>query len=188
MVRVGTSTRDEDQASRERFELLFRANHGRVARYVARRTRPELVDDVVAETFLVAWRRLHDVPPDSLPWLLGTARRALATQERSTRRRLALAKRVAFQPARSEEQPTDLAGSVVEALHRLRPGDREAITLIAWEGLLPAQAARALGQTEVAFRVRLHRARRRLARELERDLLPVSQALVGPIRDDPSEC
>ena len=54
------------------------------------------------------------------------------------------------------------------ALARLPANDREAITLIAWDGLRPAEAAIVLGQSPATFRVRLHRAKRRLRRELER--------------------
>ena len=49
----------------------------------------------MAETFLVAWRRLDDVPADALPWLYGVARRVLANQRRSADRGAALERRLA---------------------------------------------------------------------------------------------
>lgn len=55
------------------------------------------------------------------------------------------------------------------AFGRLSGDDREALALVAWDGLTPAKAARSLGCSPVAFRVRLHRARRRLARALQHE-------------------
>jgi RNA polymerase sigma-70 factor (ECF subfamily) len=110
-----------------------------------------------AETFLVAWRRLEDVPADARPWLLGVARKVLATQLRALRRREELRSRLLFaeRPSAGDEQGA--ATPAAEALARLREKDREAITLVAWDGLAPNQAAAVVGQSPRAFRVRLHR-------------------------------
>src|ERR1700722_21030726 len=64
----------EAEVARQQLAALFRVHHEAVARYVRRRTSPELVDDAVAETFLVACRRPTTVPADPLPWVLGGAR------------------------------------------------------------------------------------------------------------------
>jgi RNA polymerase sigma-70 factor (ECF subfamily) len=159
---------DRDRMSpEERLESLFRRHHGDVAAYVRRRATPDLVDDVVAQTFLVAWRRLADVPADPRPWLLGVARKTLATQRRSAaRRRSLLTKLETSQRPSGTEDPMSELG-VSEALAQLREKDREAITLIAWDGLTPQEAARVLGESPVTFRVRLHRAKRRLRQRLE---------------------
>src|SRR4051794_33419847 len=85
-----------DETRQARFEALFRAQVAPVRRYVARRT-ADGVEDVVAETFTTAWRRLDDVPADPLPWLLATARRVLANQRRAIRRREALGEKLAAQ-------------------------------------------------------------------------------------------
>lgn len=156
--------RSHDEA---RMEALFRRHYREVAAYVRRRCQPELVEDVVADTFLVAWRRLDEVPVEARPWLLAVARKTLATQNRSVRRRVSLrAKLEATQrPAQQSEQPSELG--VTEALLGLSEQDREAITLIAWDGLTPSEAAVVVGQSAVAFRVRLHRAKRRLRQQLE---------------------
>ena len=170
---------EEEEVARERLEALFRRHHAAVARYARRRTEAGLADDVVAETFLVAWRRLDDVPDDALPWLLGVARHALAGQRRTAGRRSALVRRLAAAappPPAAGTEPEDV---VTQALARLRPGDREAITLVAWDGLTPAQAAAALGLPGVAFRVRLHRAKARLRRELQHD--PRVQPAMTPV-------
>jgi DNA-directed RNA polymerase specialized sigma24 family protein len=114
---------------------------------------------------------LDDVPDEPLPWLLAVARRVLATQHRSAQRRNALhEKLIRTIPSTSENDPVAslVSGPVTDALAHMRRTEREAITLLAWDGLTPKQAAAALGQTRLAFRLRLHRAKRKLRSELER--------------------
>jgi RNA polymerase sigma factor (sigma-70 family) len=157
---------EPDSGQAERFEALFERHHAQVAAYVRRRAGEAAVEDAVAETFLVAWRSLERLRGDPLPWLYGVARLVLANDSRSQRRRHALWARLA-----GERQPTlAVSGEVSEtlraALLALGEREREALLLIAWEGLTPAQAARASGCSAVAFRGRLHRARRHLAQQL----------------------
>jgi RNA polymerase sigma-70 factor, ECF subfamily len=85
---------------RLRFELLYAKYAPAVKAYVLRRAAASMVDDVVAEVFVVCWRRFEDVPVDPLPWLLGVARRVLSTQRRGERRRGALHERLAGQAGR----------------------------------------------------------------------------------------
>jgi RNA polymerase sigma-70 factor (ECF subfamily) len=160
----------EPEKAQERFEDVFRRHHPAVVAYARRRVPGDAADDVVASTFLVAWRRVEEIPADSLPWLLAVARNVIATQRRGSRRRSALRLRLEHAEAGSVSAPAadEPAAGVAAALSRLPANDREAITLIAWDGLRPAQAAAVLGQSPAAFRVRLHRAKRRLRRELER--------------------
>jgi RNA polymerase sigma-70 factor, ECF subfamily len=182
-----SSERDDP---RDRLEQLFRRHHQAVSNYARRRVGAGLADDVVAETFLVAWRRLDDVPVDALPWLLGVARRTVSTKQRSARRQTALAEKLSTgirAPIIDTSASSELDTAVAEALIRLRPRDREAITLIAWDDLTPAQAAVALGQTRAAFRVRLHRAKLRLRKELERDPRAQSPTPFRPGLDE-AEC
>jgi len=128
--------------------------------------------DVVAETFAIAWRRRAEMPADpeeTRPWLFGIARRCLANTARTTERAGRLGARLAEslagaavpEPSAVSEGRAD-SRVVREALAQLSPEDRELVTLIAWEGLTPAQAATALGLTAGTARVRLHRARTRL--------------------------
>ena len=160
-------------AARTRFEGLFRDHHVAVAGYVRRRAPLEAVDDIVGETFLVAWRRLDCVPAEELPWLLAVARNVLATQRRGAGRRRALTLRLGHATVgRAESAAGDCVESAIDsrletALSRLAPKDREALTLIAWDGLKPHEAALVLGDSAGAFRVRLHRARQRLRALLE---------------------
>jgi RNA polymerase sigma-70 factor (ECF subfamily) len=151
----------------ERFCALYDAAYPRVMAYCLRRARTrEDADDVVAEVMLAAWRRLDEIPagPARLPWVLGVARRALANHYRSVDRRRRLAERAAAQPATFPAEH-DL---VHEALARLRPDQQEMLTLSAWDDLDNDEIAAVLGITPALAAVRLHRARRRLARELGR--------------------
>ena len=154
---------------RAQFERIWQDCAPAVASYALRRAPPEAVEDVVAETFLVAWRRLDDVPAEPLPWLYGVARRTLANQRRARARRASLTARLELELPALPPQSGD--GRVVEALAALGDRDRELLMLVAWEGLTPAEAAVALGSSAVACRVRLHRARKRLAALLERAAL-----------------
>ena len=150
---MGAATGDE------RFDELWAEHALAVLRWARRRVDPGDVDDVVTETFTVAWRRQSQAPEQALPWLLAIARRVAANQHRARRRREALLARVA--EAAEREAPSPSTG-VAEALGRLSDRDRELLTLIAWDGLTPGEAAQALGCTQAALRVRLHRARQRL--------------------------
>ncbi|RAY15893.1 RNA polymerase subunit sigma-24 [Actinomadura craniellae] len=156
-----------------RFEELYRAHYAAVGRYALRRTEsPDDAVDVLGETFLVAWRRLDDVPPgeEARLWLYGVARRVLANHRRGTARRELLAERLRaeFTEAAPEREQTGDRAGVRAALDRLSPEDRELLTLTGWEGLAPGEIATVLGCRPGTVRVRLHRARRRFARELER--------------------
>jgi RNA polymerase sigma factor (sigma-70 family) len=156
---------------RDRFEALYAEHYHRVLGYALRRVGRDDAADVVAETFLVAWRRLEEVPAGEQArlWLYGTARRVLANQRRAKRRRERLAERVRAHAQEVEPGPAegdlDAAGA---AFSRLRPDDRELLALVAWEGLDAAEIAQVCGCSPNAARIRLHRARRRFARELAR--------------------
>jgi len=173
-------------ADERRFEALY-ARHARaVLAYAGRRTDPQTAQDVLAETFLVAWRRRGDVPDDALPWLYAVAGNALHNQRRSARRQVAVGERLAAEPvppvgtAGAAEGRTGEDVGLLRALATLRPIDREALLLTAWEDLDPGRAARAAGCSRATFNVRLHRARRRLARALQ------AQAGDAPVAPSPT--
>ncbi|MFD5556975.1 RNA polymerase sigma factor [Streptomyces sp. NPDC127068] len=158
----------------DRFTAMYDACRGRVWAYVVTRAGRQIADEVVSETFTVAWRRWEDVPPDPLPWLLGVARNVLRDTVRAEVRRASLAAELQDWAARSGQQGTgDIAEDVADrsallaALAALADEDREVLVLAAWQGLTPAQAARVVGCSAAAMRVRLHRARRRLTRAVE---------------------
>ncbi|GLY72801.1 RNA polymerase sigma factor [Actinoallomurus iriomotensis] len=157
---------------RRRFEEIYAACHDPVLGYVMRRTSDgHDAADVLAETFLVAWRRLDDVPPgdQARPWLYGVARRVLANHHRGERRRTALGDRLRAELASAVRPPDRLAesGAVADAFRSLSDDDRELLSLVGWEGLDAGQIATVLGCSRNAVRIRLHRARKRLARALE---------------------
>jgi len=159
------------------FERLFRAYYPVVNGYVRRRAETGVVDDLVNEVFMVAWRRFDRVPQDPRSWLLAVARNVLGTHIRGARRVRALQARLAtvtVEWGTADEQLTGI--DVAAALAELRPNDREALMLINWEGLTPTEAARVLGESPAAFRVRLHRARSRFRALLERASAPTAHA------------
>jgi RNA polymerase sigma-70 factor (ECF subfamily) len=129
---------------------------------------PEAVDDIVSTTFLVVWRRLDEVPEPPLPWLLTVARNVVGTERRGAarRQRLWLKAQSGHVEVYDPGQFEIADGRVLAALGRLKERDREALTLVAWDGLTPAEAAAVLGEPSDRFRQRLHRAGRRLRAEL----------------------
>jgi RNA polymerase sigma factor (sigma-70 family) len=155
---------------RERLESLFVEHAAAVRAYALRRIDLATAEETVSEVFVIAWRRLDDVPSDALPWLLACARRVLANQRRAGRRRVALQERLS--------QAGDVLGAwefdgvpdrpLARALAELSDDDRELLLLVAWEELEPEQTALAFGCSRRTLAVRLHRARRRLTDVLAR--------------------
>jgi len=153
-----------------RFESLFNEHYAAVHRYALRRAEAPLAEEVVNEAFLVAWRRLDEVPEEPLPWLYGTAKHVLANRRRDAARH---ARRIGAAAAESGEtaarDPADRLAerdAALRAFTGLSERDREALRLVAWERLSLADAARAAGVSRPAFAMRVHRARRRLAARL----------------------
>ncbi|MBO2462978.1 RNA polymerase sigma factor [Actinomadura violacea] len=162
----------------ERFTVLFRRHHARVRAYVLRRTDEERADDVVAEAFTAVWRHIDRLPDDPLPWLYRAAHNCLNNDRRSRARRARLAGRLA---QHHRDAPDHAAGVVEEvrlreALWRLPDADREALMLVAWEDLDHRSAAYVAGCSAAAFKVRVHRARKRLAALLTDDISPAEEA------------
>jgi len=153
-----------------RFTAIYDDCRQRVWAYAAARAGRQIADEVVSETFAVAWRRLRDVPDPPLPWLLGVARNVLRDSHRAERRREEFTRELRHWTAVSAG---DIADDVTErhavlrALAALPEADREVLILVAWQGLTPRDAARVVGCSSAALRVRLHRARRRLRRAVE---------------------
>jgi RNA polymerase sigma-70 factor, ECF subfamily len=168
----------DPESRRARFEVLFREHHPAVRAYARRRVPREAVDDIVSETFLVVWRRLDEVPEAALPWLLTVARNVAGTAWRGAarRERLWLKAQSRHVEGYDASEPEIVDGRVLRALACLKERDREALTLVAWDGLTPAQAAAVLGEPPARFRQRLHRAGRRLRFELDVELSPEEPA------------
>jgi RNA polymerase sigma-70 factor (ECF subfamily) len=158
------------ELAERRFSRLYEEHEREILRYALRRcNEPEDAADVVAETFLVAWRRLGDVPlgAEARLWLYATARRVLANHHRGIKRRIRLADRLREELRRQFSAPPASGGDgAIEALAEMGEADRELLMLIGMEGLTPREAARVLGIGTVTARTRLHRARRRLRARL----------------------
>lgn len=159
-----------------RLELLVHENFGRVAAYLLSRTDRESAGEALARTLEVVWRRLEHVPAEPLPWLLGVARRVLADQWRAQSRQDALISRLTESEAHRQRAATSDGEAsedatverlyAIQALAALTDTDREALLLVAWDGLTTRQAAAVLGCSRGTFAVRLFRARSRLKDQL----------------------
>jgi RNA polymerase sigma factor (sigma-70 family) len=171
-----------------RFRAVYEANYTRILGYVLRRTTShEDAADVVADTFVTAWRRFDDVPTEDSPareapeggtidatalWLYGVARRTLANHRRREANRAAVVDMLAREYEETvsfDPLPTVAVGTpLADAWMALRAGDRDLLGLVAWEALTTEEISAVLGCPRSVVKVRVHRARRRFAGELER--------------------
>jgi RNA polymerase sigma-70 factor, ECF subfamily len=142
----------------ERFERIYAVHVDAVRAYVRWRAPEAVVEDVVADTFVVCLRRIDDVPEAPLPWLYGVARKTRAN-ERLRRRLRAIAPEteIAYEP----EPPGDRCSP----RRSPRSATATARCSASWRGrgFRCATAAVVLGCSAVACRVRFHRAKTRLA-------------------------
>jgi RNA polymerase sigma-70 factor (ECF subfamily) len=175
-----------DPGAIERFTTLYDEHYRSVYAYAVSRAGRQLADEVAGEVFLVAWRRLADVPRPALPWLLVVARNVVIGQFRAAARQQSIAAELqawaAGSPAGSvagdvADQVSDRL-TALRALASLTEADREVLTLVAWHGLAARDAAQVVGCSTATFFVRLHRARRRLERAMD-GLPPATPAPVG---------
>lgn len=162
---------DSDYAAAEaEFRDWYRRTSPRVHAYVRRYCTADDCEDVIAEVYLVAWRRLTQLPDDAVPWLIGVARNVLANSWRARDRRRLLAVEVAnlADPAEADD-PAAVAverTDVLRALRKLSADDQEVLLLAGWDGLDSSGIATVLGCGVAAARTRLSRARRRFAGHL----------------------
>jgi RNA polymerase sigma factor (sigma-70 family) len=153
----------------DRRAALYEQHAPAIRAYAARRVEASAVDDIVAETFAIAWRRLPS-RTEPLLWLYGVARRVVHGHRRSQARRLALVARLGSRRGAAAADPADLIvgdRALARAFATLSEADREAICLVAWEGLTNARAATVVGCSTSTFAVRLSRAKARLTAALE---------------------
>ncbi len=160
----------------DRFRSTYRTYYRQVYVYFRRRTGIESARDGCADTFLVVWRRIDDLPdgPETLPWLYGVARRVLANQWRTQKRSNRLQDRLRGIGSESSPSPETLVvraphiQNVLDALDRLKPIDREVLLLSEWEGQSTKEIAAAVGCKPHAVDQRIYRAKHRLEAELSR--------------------
>jgi RNA polymerase sigma-70 factor (ECF subfamily) len=151
------------------FDALFERHYSELRRYVMRRVEDGGVEEVLAETFAVAWRRRDQMPVPALPWLFGICHKVIANHRRSARRRARLLGRLTRTRVDVGRDPAEIfaeRSEISRAFSQLSDSQREVLRLVAWEGLGATAAARVLGCSPAAFRVRLHRARSELAKRL----------------------
>jgi RNA polymerase sigma-70 factor (ECF subfamily) len=152
-----------------RFRALYADSYADVLYFAQRRVDHSHAEDVVADAFLVAWRRFGEAPPtddDLRAWLFGIARNCLLNTRRGNGRQTALAVRLNTAPA-VEDTATDLRLDLAAGWRRLSDAEQEALSLAVFENLTSAQAARVIGISATAYRLRLLKARRALRRHLE---------------------
>jgi RNA polymerase sigma-70 factor (ECF subfamily) len=185
MNRESAASVDEQK---EIFRVLYARSYGPIRAYVRRRTRRDNASeaDVVAEVFLVAWRRLADVPapPKELPWLYGVARNVLNSHFRTTQRSLALVQRISNEERvgdHSSSGPSDIELRVEHAISQFSDVDREIFRLIHWESLSHDEVAIAMDLTAKAVERRVARSRSRV-----REILNVSPSTMSTISPEQS--
>jgi RNA polymerase sigma factor (sigma-70 family) len=175
----------ESWTSPEVFAELFDRYSDMLYRYVSRRLGPEISEDLVGETFLVAFaRRTHyDLTyTDARPWLFGILTKLLSRHRRTEAARYRMLQRSPVEdlmesPAdRTAERVTAHASRPVLAstLAALSPKDRDVLLLVAWSDLSYVEVARALDIPIGTVRSRLNRARRK-ARAALGDTNPINE-------------
>ncbi|HLF61506.1 MAG TPA: sigma-70 family RNA polymerase sigma factor [Acidimicrobiia bacterium] len=160
----------------QRFESLFRTHHQAVLSYCRRRMAATDAEDVAADVFAVAWRRLDDIPEGEAAkaWLMAVAYMTIGNHRRGSTRRLSLGDKLAAQRGGEPETPeTRVASSeedlrLLTSLEKLRASDQEILKLVAWDKVSHAQIATVLGISVAAVDQRVSRARSRLKKEYEK--------------------
>ena len=184
---MARSHRSADQILLAQFEVFFRAHYERLSLYVARRFPSAGVDDVVAASFVVAWKKFAVVESPSLPWLFRIASYEVANHRRTLRR---FAGNVTLElvgeaPTRGGTDEFD-GSQVISAMQRLSGFDQEILRLIHWEGLTRIEAAEVLDLTINAVNVRHHRALQRLSQQIApATIAEIADAQI-PIPTDPA--
>jgi len=172
------------QTSSRRFAELYQANYPRLVDFGRRRVGADEVEDLVAEVFLTAWRRIDDAPEgdQALPWLYRIAHNLTGNHWRGRDRHLRLVRRLAsFRPIAPQPIPGpegvdggQRADRILEAATRLSQSDLEVLRLAHWEQLTVSEVALVLGIAPNSAKQRLRRARRRLQREYEASIGPAT--------------
>jgi RNA polymerase sigma-70 factor (ECF subfamily) len=171
---------EDTQSAHARFEAMYRGEAGVVLMFATHRVGRAAADDIVADTFAVAWSKLGEVPSPPRAWLLVTARKIISNYLRSQ-------KRHPTDQLRDNHAAwiDDVAEGVavrrelLEAVAQLSKHSREAVTLAAWYDLSQREMAQVMGCSVTAAGVRLHRGRKQLRQLLEASDRP----LISPITE-----
>lgn len=174
------------------FETVFLRHVAAIQRYIGGRVAADTVEDLVSETFTVAYDRRgcyrHEYP-DARPWLFGIATNIMRRHHRTERTRFHAYRRIPL--GQAEDGPESTAAALVDArsartvllaaLTQVQRGDRDALLLMAWAELSYEEISRALEIPLGTVRSRINRARRCL-RELLADAPPILERDPLPIR------
>jgi RNA polymerase sigma-70 factor (ECF subfamily) len=161
----------------EAFAALYDRHAGLIHRFAGRRLGDQAADDVVAETFLAAFRRRtrYDLRrADARPWLYGIAANVIGKHRRAEVRMLRAFARTGADPVaagHSDRVDSQVCAAAVQrdlaaALAGLQAGDRDVLLLIAWADLSYEETAAALRIPVGTVRSRLNRARRKVREAL----------------------
>ena len=168
------SIEDSPEFRRERFRVLYNDLYDDLWRYVQRRSiNTEEARDTLSEVFLVAWRRLEDIPAgkEARLWLFGVARNLVKTSWRKRKRSGDLVVRIGSEMSTriTTDEELDNSGvlKIVKALQFLSESDQEILRLLAWENLSHKEISVVLGCSENAVAIRIRRARVRLMKVLQ---------------------
>jgi RNA polymerase sigma-70 factor (ECF subfamily) len=144
-------------------------------------------EGISAEVIAIAWGKRDELNlKHCRPWLIATARNLLSDEYRARRRSIPTAPEVLAEVDPRQEadfEVESLDPELGRALDSLSPSDREAVLLVAWEELTPAEAARSMGIRPATFRVRLHRARGRLKQTLDELVAGPAETTKSPLED-----
>ena len=163
-------------ASDSKFAGLYDRYYGHVYAYCRRRVDIDRVEDAVADVFLVAWRKIDEIPEGerALMWLYRVAYRVVGHLWRSSSRTRKLESKLLSLGVESHPTPEGLLimaqeeQQVIEAASKLRGKDEEVLRLSVWERLNNNQIASILDISDNAVKQRLHRAKKNLTREFNR--------------------
>lgn len=168
------SIEDSPEFRRERFRILYNDLYDELWRYIQRRSiNTEEARDTLSEVFLVAWRRLEDIPAgnEARLWLFGVARNLVKTSWRKRKRSGDLLVRIGSEMSTRVTTDEELDNSgvlkIVKALQFLSENDQEILRLLAWENLSHKEISVVLGCSENAVAIRIRRARVRLMKVLQ---------------------
>ena len=156
------------EAEAELFSALFRQHYPQIVAFARRRVGPDACQEIAAETFLIAWRRFGSVPDAPLPWLYQVATFTIANHRRREAKSVVYEASSSLDHLATPRPPEDEPGTgdvVKWEFTSLSPKDQEILRLAAWDGLSSADRAAVLGCSVAAYKVRLHRARARLAKK-----------------------
>ncbi|MEU7896064.1 RNA polymerase sigma factor [Nonomuraea sp. NPDC049152] len=174
---TAAAVRDPDLTEPEGFREIFDAYFGEIHRYVAQRLGPDDAEDVVAETFLTAFRKRDRYDPSRASvrsWLYGIATNLVGKHRRAEIRALRAMDRVSADRDVSgladvvavRVSAQSLGPSLAGAIARLGKGDRDVLLLVALAGLSHEEISTALGIPYGTVGSRLNRARKKLRKAL----------------------